>query len=840
MRISLDGRWRLSYCPVGTGSLNNFENLPSWPYMVPGDVHTTFIEHGMIPEPLVDMGDEACRWLEDQEFWCVRRFVLTPEDMSRQMLLTFHGLDCSADIWLNQAYLGENDNAFVERVFDVTEHLHAGDNLLVVRIDQGLEAVRHQDLRGMEKMWNNEQPYRALMRKPQYVYGWDWTLWLPTCGIWRSVSLTGHDRAYLNDLHAWTEEAHLADGAPARIRLAWDVMNLDGRRYQVHCRVTDAQGNAVAECTADVGTAELIIEQARLWWCNGMGEAYLYTVTAELLDEQGLCVHVLTRSFGLRTIILREEVLNREESAFTFVLNGEPVFCKGANVTPADCLVGRVSAEREQVLVGMAHDAHMNMLRVWGGGVYASDAFLEACDRAGIMVWHDFMFACGYHPDDDPVYMANVEREATLAIRRLRQHACVIGWAGNNEIQEMYAGQHRWRPELPFYGETIYTELLPRLVKALHPGVVYRESSPLGGEDPADVKCGDQHIWHFTHRPGDPLYLDLWRFTDFRAKFLSEFGIIGAMCIESARKAISEEHLHPDDPVWLHHTNSGQEHSLLNIFVDKYFGGHQDLSVQEYILRSQAIQAEVVRHIYDEFRARKFECSGLLFWTLGDSFGIHNWSLIDYYLRRKPAYYAMKRAMAPVSVCIRGYDVQSNAGMAGYLEHWAAGDVLRIQGLNDTRQVQQGELVWRLMTLQGQVIASGTKACELPANDSVLLAEIPVCSVEPDQTILHAAFYQQGMCVSENRYFLAPFRKMLCHNAKPVCCVKKEDNGRFRLQLHSDRFVWMLHIAEPDGVKLSDNDFDLIPGEEKTVYVSANVDAFEPQLIWVGQPTNKG
>lgn len=841
MHISLDGQWMLSYCPVGTGSLHAYEGLPAWPYTVPGDVHTTFIEQGMISEPLVGMGDQECRWLEDQEFWCEKCFNLDAKDLRTQMLLTFEGLDCTADIWLNQAYLGRNDNAFVEAVFDVTRMLHEGENCLVVRIDQGLAAVQNQDLRGMERMWNNDQPYRALMRKPQYVYGWDWTLWLPTCGIWRSVSLRGYDRAYLSAVHVWTAESVLQENGPARVELNWETVNLDGGEYEARCLIADAQGNQVAGCRVAVPNAVLNIEHARLWWCNGMGEPHLYSVRVELIDRQGRCIHALEQKLGLRTISLREDALNAEESGFTFVLNGEPVFCKGANVTPADCLVGRVPPEREKTLVAMAANAHMNMLRVWGGGVYASEAFLEACDRAGIMVWHDFMFACGYYPDDDPAYMANVELEATLAIRRMRQHACLIGWAGNNEIQEMYVGQHRWMPELPFYGETIYTELLPRLVRQLHPGAVYRESSPLGGEDPADVRRGDQHIWHFTHRVGDPLYLDLWRFTDFRAKFLSEFGVIGAMCIESAREALGEEHLDPDDPVWLHHTNSGQEHRLLNLFVDKYFGGHEDLPVQQYILRSQAIQAEVVRHIYDEFRARKFECSGLLFWTLGDSFGIHNWSLIDYYLREKPAYYAMKRAMAPVAVCVRGYDVQSNAGMAGYHAHWAQGDdALRIQGLNDTRQTQQGELVWRLMTVQGQVIDEGRIACQLPPNSSVQLAEVPVRGVEPDQTLLHAAFWQQGECVSESRYFLAPFARMLSTQAAPMCVVERLPDHTFRLHLTSDIFVWMLHIETPGDVKVSDNDFDLLPGEEKIVYVTTLAEDYEPQMHWVGEANSNG
>ncbi len=835
MHISLDGQWLLSHCPAGSGTLAQSISLPTLPYTVPGDIHTPFIEHGLIPEPLVGMGDQQCRWLENEEFWCRKQFCLTKEEMCRQMTLTFDGLDCTADIYLNGQYVGSSNNSFVESSFDVGRFLQPGSNLLTVRIDQGLEAVKNQPLRGMERMWNNDQPYRALMRKPQYVYGWDWTLWLPSCGIWKSVHLEGHDHPWLSNVHAWTQGA-LCENGEARVNVAWETALAGQADCIAHCCIRDADGRTVAEGRGDAGQMALVIPQARLWWCNGLGEPYLYTLTVTLLDGQGQTLHALEQRLGLRTIALREEPLNAEESGFTFLLNGVPVFCKGANITPGDCLVARVKEEQTVRTVQLAREAHMNMLRVWGGGVYASDCFLEACDRAGIMVWHDFMFACGYHPDDDPCYMANVEREATLAIRRMRIHPCLIGWAGNNEIQEMYEGQRRWIPDLPFYGGTIYTRLLPGLVSALHPGAVYRESSPLGGEDPADIRRGDQHIWHFTHRPGDPLYLDLWRFTDFRAKFLSEFGVIGAMSLESARKSIGPEHLDPDDPVWLHHTNSGQDHTLLNLFVDKYFGGHRDISVQQYILRSQAIQAEMVRHIYDEFRARKFECSGLLFWTLGDSFGIHNWSLIDYYLQKKPAYYALQRSMSPVALCIRGYEVQTTRGMAEYRDYWAKNEaVLEILGMNDTLSPQQGELRWRLMTRKGEILSRGSRTCVLPPNGVVGLADVPVVQVEPDETLLHAAFYINGECVNENRYFLAPFAKMACPDAAPQCVPEPLDSRHIRLRLYSDAYVWMLHLETPDGVELSDNDFDLFPGEERSVIVEVDGEGYVPRFHWIGE-----
>lgn len=839
MTLPLDGTWQMIHCPVGTGSYDAHPG-DALPYQVPGDVHTPLIEAGIIPEPLIDRNDEACRDLEGEEFWCTRRFNLAPEQLRRHMTLTFAGLDTTADIWLNGTSLGRSDNAFVEAEFDVSAIVSAGENLLVVRIDPGLDAVKDKPLDDLARMWNNDLPQRAWMRKPQYVGGWDWTIWLITCGIWRSVTLSGFDSAAITDIHAFAADQVLRDGAPAQVQVN---VALSGEAHSVECVIADAEGQQVATgrqlVHGHASSIRTVIPQARLWWCNGMGEAHLYRVTVKLLDEQGNALHTDECRLGLRSIAIGEQPLGGGESGFTFLLNGEPVFCKGANVVPEDCLIARVTAAQEADSIRLARVAHMNMLRVWGGGVYASEAFLDACDRAGIMVWHDFMFACGYYPDHDAAYRANVENEVVRAIRRLRRHASVIGWSGNNECQEMYLSARRARPDMPFYGGSLYTELLPRMVETLHPGAIYRESSPLGDpEDPAGCTMGDQHIWHFTHRPNDPLYRDLWRFTDFPVKFLSEFGLIGAMNLESARKCLSSEHLDPDDSVWLYHTNNSQNHQLLNMFVDQYFGDHHGLSVQQYILRSQAVQAEITRHIYDEFRARKFVCSGLLFWTLGDNMGIHNWSLLDHWHQKKPVYNYLKRSMQPIALAIRGYDVQRFKGMEEYASYWAGTPApLTLWGMNDTRQAQSVTLKWRLMTLTGEVLRSGEKPCILPANASVEIEAVHVAGVisDPAQVILHAELEQNNQRISENRYFFAPFQKMLCRDAAPEYITERLDESTFRLTLTSNRFVWMLHIETPDDVAVSDNDFDLLPGETRQVLVRTSQPNYTPVLHWLGE-----
>ena len=829
--ISLNGMWRMAWCEIGAGKPEAFSGMRTLPYEVPGDVHTPLIGAGLIGEPLYGTNSLDCRWVEGQEFWCERVFTLAAEDMRGHMELTFEGLDCTADVYLNGQHVGRHDNALAEIAWDVTRLARIGENRLLVRIDEGLREAKKHDLGHMGLMWNNDQPWRVWMRKPQFVYGWDWTIWLASCGIWKGVSLSCFDRAAIRDVYARAADETAKEGQPCRVSVTVEATE----PCMAVCRIADREGNVVARSEQAAGQDMLLtIPHARLWWCNGMGEPYLYTVTVDLTDAEGNLLDRHVQRLGLRTVALIEPELGHGESGFTFVLNGEKVFCKGANHVPCDCLPGRITAEKERRLIALARDEHMNMLRVWGGGVYASEAFMEACDEAGVMVWHDFMYACVYYPDHDPGFVENITDEARKAIRRLRRHVSLIGWAGNNEIQEMYASQKTWRPSLRWYGGTIYERILPDLVRELCPSLIYRESSPMGGEYQADTRRGDQHIWKLTHVTTHPHYLDLWRFPEYEAKFLSEFGVMGAMTLETAESCIPTEHMRPDDPVWLHHTNSCQDHTLLDRILRQYFGD-APLSPQQYILRSQAIQAEVTRHLYEEYRRRKFVCSGLLFWTLSDSYGVHNWSLIDYQLRRKPIYHALRRAMEPLALCVKGPDMQTDEGRAGWRAHWAEeGGRLAVWGMNDTRRSERVRLEWVVMTLTGEVLLAGGQEAQMSANQSVHLADVTLNAgmIDPARTVFRARLTADGAILHETKYFFAPFAEMVARDAAVRCDTRLLPDGRVEAALTADRFVWMLHIAEPDGVTASDNDFDLWPGETRTVTVTGRA---TPELRWMGR-----
>lgn len=842
---TLDGEWTLSYNDIGKGSIDNAlrvrDNGETILCPVPGDVHMALMNAGRIKDPLFGLNSKECKWIEEKEFWYEKSFNIAKDFIKDRAIITLEGLDLTADIWLNEQFLGQHDNAFIEANYDITDYLREGNNTIIVRIDEGMNKVKDKPLEMMGSCWNNDQPYRAWMRKPQFVYGWDWTIWLPTCGIWKSVTINSYEKAYLEDVYVHTvfESGKVSEGQSVAIIVNTQLEILKENDYKVVCDVfEDARYDETdkalisyshqlssEELSGKALSFELTIENAKLWWPNNVGRPYLYRVEVRIQDKDGVVLHKTEKQHGVRTIAIRQEELGNDEKSFTFMINNEPIFAKGANHVPSDCLLGRITDEKSRALVEAAAKCNMNMLRVWGGGIYESEAFMSACDELGLMVWHDFMFACGYHPDHDPEYYEGIRVEATAAITRLRNHTSLIGWSGNNEIQEMYLTMKQYTPDLPWYGGTFYEKLLPELISELNYNVIYRESSPYGGKVlPSDFEEGDQHVWHFTHRPNYEFYMDLWRFTEFNLKFLSEFGIIGAMNIETARKCISEEALYPDSEEWLHHSNTTSDHKLLGMTVEKYFGDYSKMDTQEFILKSQVIQAEIIRHIYDEFRSRKFVCSGLLFWTLGDSYGIHNWSILDYYLGKRPVYYYLQRSMAPVSIAIKGYDVQNFEGTLNYRTYFKENpEPITIHVINDLLIEKQIHLEYKIFTMQGEVLKQGQVESIIDSNSVKECIQIDIMDIKeilvPENTVLHVQISYNGEVLNENRYFFAPYNKLQLETAKVNCCIKKLSKSKLEIALEASNFVWMLHIATPDGIEYSDNDFDLLPNSKKIFYV---------------------
>ncbi len=841
-KLSLSGNWQLAWKDTGTGSIewamDMYQSAQTIDCMVPGDVHVALVDKGIIEEPLNDLHSLDCKWTEEKEFWYVTTFVVEDGFIKDKVELEFEGLDLTSDIWLNGAYIGSHNNAFVEIAFDVTKNLKPGENTLVVRIDDGVNAVKDKPVDFTEASWNNEQPFRAWMRKPQFVYGWDWTVWLAACGIWRNVSLHSYEKGLLRNVAVQTcmDTAKISEAQDVELAITSELEILEPGEYELKvslgtdtrfdvAKVLRIQNCKLAlEVGKHVETIQVPVADPKLWWPNGSGLPYLYEVTVSLVRDNEVIQEKVFRH-GIRTVSIAQPVLDEKSKGFTFVINDIPIFAKGANHVPADCLIGRITDEKSRRLVYDAAEANMNMIRVWGGGIYESEAFMEACDEYGIMVWHDFMFACGYYPDFDKAYYEEVEKEATKAIRRLRNHSSLIGWSGNNEIQEMYQSAKNSGKEFPWYGGRFYEELLPRLVKELCPDRIYRESSPYGGAEPAGCEEGDQHIWHFTHRPQWEHYMDLWRFPEMDYKFLSEFGIIGAMNYEAAQKCIRGEALQIGSKEWIHHTNSCGEYKLLDAVLRNYFTISDDISVKEYILKSQVIQAELMAHVYDELRSRKFRCSGILLWTLSDSYGIHNWSVIDYYLGKRPIYYYLKRSMMPVNVFIKGYDVQNFDGMKQYQQYFK-GQVEPFEFIleNDALVEKNITMEYCVLTTKGERLLEGSVSVWMEANsikEALRLELREVCNQGmPEEMVLYVWLKEENKIINEKHYFFAPYGKLQLQEANIYYSLRQITEEKYELHLETDSYVWMLHLYDVDGVAYSDNDFDLVNGHEKVIVLT--------------------
>jgi beta-mannosidase len=637
--IDLNGEWRLAGCAPGAGDAQGwaYAGVPAdmaIPAQVPGDVHLDLLRAGRIEDPLFGKNSLDCRWIEARDWWYCRTFTVDESLLEEPGNVELHaaGLDLTAEIWLNGQHVGGHNNQFVPATFDVTSVVRPGENLLVVRLDVGLQAAPSDRRRyvhisslpasGLPRMW---------MRKAQFCFGWDWAPRLLTCGIWRPITLRFQEQVAIRDVAIVSD---LLPSGAARLRVKAELESFAGAARAAHVRMELAGDDTEVldlDATLLPGvnplSAEMIVPQPRLWWPRPLGEPYLYDfslevaarATAEALHSRGPSAGATTQKLhaavldryetrvGIRQIELRQEPLPGDEgTGFTIVVNGEPVFCHGANWAPADSIPARLTPDRYAALIGAAAEANINMLRIWGGGIVEDPCFYRLCDEAGIMVWQDFLFACSLYPDDNAEFRGIIRREAEAIVRQLRNHACLVLWCGSNENdwitwRRVNAG---WR--LPtFYGREIYHKILPDVCARLDPTRPYWPSSPYGGDDPNSETSGDRHHWDVPLNLKDPAErLDFRRWGAERGKFISEFGMLAPPSVESLSRFLSPEEVAVGSPGWRFHNNLFEMDNLATS-LRLYWGEPESLSLHEYVLATQMIQAEAMKVAVEHQRHRQ-------------------------------------------------------------------------------------------------------------------------------------------------------------------------------------------------------------------------------------------
>ncbi|WP_407572633.1 glycosyl hydrolase 2 galactose-binding domain-containing protein [Deinococcus altitudinis] len=839
LRQALHSGWQFRACPPGLVSPGHpldgdLQGAGGWySATVPGTVQSDLLAQGQMPDPYYGLNEPQVQWVGEQDW--LYRLTFTPDEALlrfEQVELEFAGLDTLCTVWLNGEPLLSSDNMFVSHTLDVKSRLKNGENTLLMHFGSVLPAGRALEAQyGQRPAWNGDKS-RVYLRKAQYHYGWDWGPVLLTCGPWRPVTLIGSS-VTVADVHLPSEVTPDLKTAfiPVRVTLGGtlpesvDPASSDadaGDRLRLHAELRGPDGQVVqaAELAVHRHTDTLFeVQDPQLWYPSGQGEQPLYTVVVWLTAGDRRLSEVHTRT-GLRRLrVVQEPVVGEPGRSFTFEINNAPVFVGGANWIPEDLMLDRVSPDRYRERLTQARDGNLNMVRVWGGGIYEPDVFYDLCDELGLLVWQDFMFACGLYPAH-PEFLASVRQEAEQTVRRLRNHASLAIWAGNNEdyaVAESVGASGPGAEADRFEARVIYETLLPEVVEKFDAGRQYWPGSPWGGETSADPTTGDRHSWEVWHGPM-ARYQEYGR---YQARFVSEFGMQSAPALSTLQASVPEAEQYPESRTLVHHnkaTGPGGEpdgHRRMAVYLADNLRAYR--SLDEYVYQTQFVQGEAMRYAYQAFR-RRFEgpgrhaVSGALVWQLNDCWPVSSWAIVDSRGIAKPAYYTIKREMAALSVGLRRGAGDTRPGV----QVWVGSSVAAAQRVR---------LELFAYTLDGKLLAQDSREVGVLPARSAPLAEwkLPELAPVDGAAVYYAALSLDGRVVARATDFPEPYKY---HQfADPSQPATVETSTGLHAEYLSATTVRLSASIPTKGVWLDagvpldcdDNFIDLRPGEPRTV-----------------------
>jgi len=656
---------------------------------VPGCVHTDLLAAGLIPDPFLDDNESALAWIGLVDWTYATTFGWTADSADRTDLV-FEGLDTVTTIVLNGREIGSTANQHRSYRFDVRGALIEGDNELVVRFRSPVKYANEQSVALGVRQRPYPLPYDAI-RKAACSFGWDWGIATYTSGIVKPVGLESWSVARL----ARASVVATPSGAGGTITVDVELeraADAASDRLVVHVGVNgpglgeDAVPSAFVEVDGDRAQVRLELPSAERWWPAGYGEQPLYVVDVRLYGDAPGPLDATHRVVGFRDVRW-DTTPDEAGTPFTLVVNDQPVFVKGANWIPDDALTVRVTRERLRRRFTQALEANLNLIRVWGGGLYESDDFYELADELGLLVWQDFPFACAAYAEEDPL-RSEVEAEARENIVRLGHHASLVLLTGNNEN---LWGYEDWGWKLRLDGKTwgahYYYELLPALVAELAPHVPYAPGSPFSpgagwngevqtGPHPNDEQHGSMHLWEQWNR------LDWHTYRDHRPRFVAEFGWQGPPAWSTLVRSVSDAPLTPESPGMIVHQKAMEGNTKLTNGLIPHF--RMPEAMEDWHWAMQLNQALAVRTALEHFRSWSPHTQGAIVWQLNDCWPVTSWAAIDGDERPKPLYYGLKNAFAPRLATIQPRD----GGLAAVL-------------VNDTAQTWQGEFVARRLTFDG-------------------------------------------------------------------------------------------------------------------------------------------
>ncbi|MCK5241067.1 beta-mannosidase [bacterium] len=831
--MHLNDNWQVRWADISWGPEKAAEILhlqDNWlPCSLPCDVHTPLITANIIPEPLEADHSFASNWIEEKSWWFKTTFTLTQKHLSFQRLELFlESLDAEADVFLNDVHIGHHRSAFYPFTSDIKAQAKTGINTLLIRLTTGVERFGEDTPEGIKAFTcieeNSPQGRRGdrrriFVRKPQYVFGWDWAPRVPSCGIMGKAELKFHNIFIFHSVQART---HSIDPSAA-LTFSCEIENLETYAtreaailIQVyendHC-VLRLEKMACLRSGLNSIDLEGTLSCPKLWWPQGMGEQFLYHIKAYVqCDIPFFPTEPIAYpgfAYGIRTLQLDLSQVNLNERLFTFVINGQRIFCKGANWIPADSIYARVTSQTYETLVKEAATANFNMLRVWGGGRYEPDLFYHLCDQNGILLWQDFMFSCALYPDHEPWFVEEVKRELDYQTKRLRNHPSLALWCGNNKNHWLFSQRLKDKGQ-PFGGAFIYNILAPETIRKSNPDIPYWNSSPFGGDTPNALEIGDQHYWHdgMLHKEMEKR-ITPEIYDTITAKFISECGYIGPARKESIQKYFGQHSITLQDPIWNLHNNTFEKKTVL-AGIHKHYADTRHLSLDEYLLYAGLCQGLMLGYSLEALRFKE-PCSGVLFWMYNDTWGENGWSIMDYYHARKIAYYFVKRAFEPIKFILR-----------------TVNGIIRVTGFNETPNNQQITLEYGSLAFSGKNRRTETKSIVIKPHGHRIVLEFPLSGIDPSRH-----FY---FVLPNNNFSPALLRQNVFRtqaHTPPNLTIDNVEikNAHAVFTITTDVFAHAVHFNLNPEIVLSDEYFDLLPGQMKIITLSNVPSMFSSKQI---------
>lgn len=788
---TLNGTWQLS---AGHRSLESVD------MQIPGTVLSGLLAAGKIKDPFYRTNEDATRALFWKDYVFTRTFDVDEELLAQQhIVLVCEGLDTLAEISINGTFLAKTDNMHRTWKFQAKKLLHPGKNEIQIVFRSVLRFIEDYPYEAHKKI--NYIPCGSmkgnqLLRKAHSMFGWDWGPQTIDAGIFRDIYLQGYSHARIEDIRIHQQHAKnvsvqtsitLSESVPGQ-KLCVELSE-DGADKPLQTKLCKTNADGVA-------AVDFVIENPKLWWPNDYGDQPLYIVRTTLLDEDGTSLESITRRIGLRTLTISQE---KDEwgNEFAFCVNGVKIFTRGGNYIPDDCLYTRITEKKLDYILESCRRAHFNCVRVWGGGYYPSDAFYDLCDEKGLIVWQDLMYACNVYDVTD-AFAENCRQETYDNVRRLRHHASLGLWCGNNEIESAWDHWGDFQKETPYLRADyirLFEEVLPKAVQEADGETFYWHSSPSSGgcfDNPDDANRGDTHYWDVWHGQKP--------FTDYRKyffRFCSEFGFQSFPCAKTVNSFTLEDDRNIFSRVMESHQKNDAANGKMLYYLSENLRYPKDLT--HLLYASQVLQGMAIKYGVDHWRRNRGRCMGTLYWQINDDWPAPSWSSIDYFGRWKALHYMAQKFYAPHAVSMTLEDHRCHVYFS-----------------NESFETTEYSLALSIRDLSGNVLETYETKGNSPAFSAIETAVVDICSWEDqkDDVFLEAVIHTKDQKVLKDVETLVPYKYLNLKN--PVISTEAEEtNDAFILHISSDCFAPFVALDFDDAdVIFSDNFFHLT---DKTV-----------------------